>query len=186
MGSHGLCPTEPAPSQQELHVGGRWWGLCPFRDGGELLHGRVRSGGAAEGMQQQSPKPRCYPSRLNQSLSRISTPNPNPGWPCGPCLLTHSRWGHHMSKPGSWETRTPGNRQMANGGRGRAGTQGPLQRGGGRSLGSASPGWPSACLVLTAHRGFLRPSWSPAGSEVRPGLLGRGDMGVGKSLGHIF
>lgn len=76
---------------------------------------------------------------------------------------------------------------MASGGQGRAGTKGPLKQGGtGPWLGSASPGLPSACLVLAPHQEFLRSSGSPADCGVRPGLLGRGDIVVGRSLGHIF
>lgn len=72
-----------------------------------------------------------------------------------PCLLIPSRGGHHVSKPSSRGSRSPGTRQMASGEWGRAGTKEPLRPRGGAGWASSSLGLSSTRQLLMPHREIL-------------------------------
>lgn len=184
-GPHGRCSSpalSPVTPQQEPHVGG--WAVpfqgCGWRRWQTCQGCRQEWGKCGDG----APNPEQTSSELE--LSRLRTPNPSCRWLCGPLLLTHSRWGHHVSKPGSWGTRTPGNRQMAGWGLCRQGWhRGASQRGWGRGL---------AGLSLSRFALCLSGPPAPSGVPEVPGepcrfwglawAAGQRGHGSGSSLGH--
>ena len=74
--------AEPGPrslhSPQELRVGDGWW-TAPLSGMQLRVGGRAGEGGGGNVTTQ--PKPQCCQPTQNQS--GLSTPSPDPGWPCG-------------------------------------------------------------------------------------------------------
>lgn len=178
-GAHGACLGDSVWVVGAVPISGMWVGshMARVKSQGQSRWGR-------EGKVTIEPQIQYHPTP--PELSRLCTPSTNEGL-CGPLLMTHSRWGHHVSKPGSWGTGTPGDRQMAGAeGRGAGLAQRGLSHrvGGVGGVGGAGSGWLCLCSAAFPHLSHAPSAapevlGSPLDSGVRPGQLGRGTPGRG-------